>query len=236
MNSYFKVNKDTQLEVLTVGNEETPVMIIDDFALSTVDIINEACQNSDFQQDKDSYYPGLRSILPFQYTVDVLQPIFNAIRKLYNIPTNLKLVPQTSCFSLITKKEEDLEFLQSLPHFDTSRPYYFAILHYLNEAEHGDTGLFRHIDTGFEKIDEHRVERYLTSANDSMKNVEPAKASYISDSTEQYELYHTISYKPNRLVIYPGNLLHSTLVSPETDIDSNPRTGRLTANVFIEFT
>jgi hypothetical protein len=48
-------------------------------------------------------------------------------------------------------------------------------------------------------------------------------------------LYHQIEYRPNRLVIYPGNLLHSTIVNPQTDIDANPSSGRLTTNIFINF-
>ena len=49
------------------------------------------------------------------------------------------------------------------------------------------------------------------------------------------ELYHRIDYRPNRLVVYPGCLLHSGLVNPVIDVDSNPRTGRLTANIFVDF-
>nr|WP_220347645.1 DUF6445 family protein [Thalassotalea euphylliae] len=36
-------------------------------------------------------------------------------------------------------------------------------------------------------------------------------------------------------MIFPGNLLHSTLVDNTNDISAIPETGRLTANIFIEF-
>ena len=65
-------------------------------------------------------------------------------------------------------------------------------------------------------------------------NGEP-KQEYCTSTSEHYELYHEIEYKPNRLVIYPDHLLYSTIVCPDTDINSDPQTGRLTANIFIEF-
>ena len=44
-----------------------------------------------------------------------------------------------------------------------------------------------------------------------------------------------IEYKPNRLIVFSGQLLHSTLIDLKTDIDNNPEGGRLTANMFISF-
>ena len=63
---------------------------------------------------------------------------------------------------------------------------------------------------------------------------EPAQR-YIDGSTDHFELYSHIEYKPNRLVAYPGCLLHSGLVNPKHDINPDPRTGRLTANIFVDF-
>ena len=60
-------------------------------------------------------------------------------------------------------------------------------------------------------------------------------AKYIDASTDHYEIIHEIEYRPNRLVMYPGNLLHSGLVKPERDLGWDPATGRLTANLFIDF-
>ena len=58
---------------------------------------------------------------------------------------------------------------------------------------------------------------------------------YQTGTNQQYELIDSIAYRANRLVIYPGNLLHSTLVDNTNDISANPEIGRLTANVFVEF-
>ena len=60
-------------------------------------------------------------------------------------------------------------------------------------------------------------------------------AGYITSSTDHYEIIDEFEYRTNRLVIYPGNLLHSGLVRPDRDINPDPSRGRLTANLFIDF-
>ena len=49
------------------------------------------------------------------------------------------------------------------------------------------------------------------------------------------ELIGEVEYRPNRMVIYPGNLLHSGLIQPDRDINDDPASGRLTANLFLYF-
>lgn len=233
--AFIEVNKNASLKIITVGNDQTPVIIIDDFAVDTKNIIDNACNNSNYGIDNNSFYPGLRSKLPKDYVISALQKVYKGICHVYNIPLQLQLNPQDTYYSLITKPKEELSLIQRMPHFDTSRPYYFAVLHYLNDKPHGNTGLFRHIPTGLEKIDDDNVDHYLNSAQTFIDQHGEPEQEYCTSTSDHFELYHEIEYKPNRLVIYPGHLLHSTIVSPDTDINSDPSTGRLTANIFIEF-
>jgi hypothetical protein len=166
----------------------------------------------------------------------VLNALYQAIYDVYQIPKLFQLRPRNYCFSLISHQPEQLMMLQRMPHFDTLNPYYFAILHYLGPDSHGDTGLFRHRPTHWERIDQARSEHYFSAANAHIKQHGEPQAGYFVASDPHFELFERIEYRPNRLVIYPGNLLHSVLVDPNKDIDSDPATGRLTANVFVEFT
>jgi hypothetical protein len=232
----IQINRDIKLKIMTVGVDKTPVIVIDDFANDTYDIIAHACSHAKFKALDNTYYPGIRAPLPKNYVINVLQAIYQDICHIYNIPQHLQLKPQEAYFSLITTAATELNLLQRMPHFDTSRPFYFAVLHYLNNDNHGNTGLFRHKPTGLDKIETHNVEYYLTSAQRFINDNGQSAQEYCIRSNEHFELYQQIEYKPNRLVIYPGQLLHSIIISPENDIDPNPETGRLTANVFIEFT
>ncbi|MCW8125914.1 DUF6445 family protein [Microbulbifer halophilus] len=130
---------------------------------------------------------------------------------------------------------ESLSDLQRIPHFDTSSPYFFALLLYLNPGPRGGTGFFRHRSTGFERVSEERTETYFSSTDQFLREQGGPSAGYVTESRDGFELYHRIDYQQHRLSIYPGSLLHSILVDTETDIDPDPRSGRLTANLFFEF-
>jgi hypothetical protein len=138
-------------------------------------------------------------------------------------------------FSLITIPEHQLSPAQCVPHYDSTGPWYLAILHYLNPGEFCATGLFRHRPTGFERISAERLDEFHRSSEAFVREHGDPPQKYINGSTEHFELYHQIEYRPNRLVAYPGNLLHSGLVDPERDIVADPRSGRLTANIFVDF-
>ena len=58
---------------------------------------------------------------------------------------------------------------------------------------------------------------------------------YINASDDHFEMIAELEYRPNRLVMYPGNVLHSGLIDPDRDISADPRAGRLTANLFLYF-
>jgi hypothetical protein len=231
----FIVSPDINAKVVKIGIEKTPIIIIDDFAVDNTDVIDFACTTSEFSDDQVTFYPGIRATLPQPYVITVLQAVYRGVCRVYQVPLDLNLVPLNQSYSLLTKQESELHFLQCMPHFDTSKPYHFAVLHYLNPGPHGNTGFFRHIPTGYEKISVERCEHYVNSAKAFVAEHGEPSNNYMTRSDKHYELYHEIEYRPNRLVIYPGNLLHSTIVKSEIDIDNSPYTGRLTANMFIDF-
>jgi hypothetical protein len=231
----IEVNRDASLKMLAVGEEKTPVIVIDDFAVDTKDLIEYACNSVDYGPDSTSAYPGLRGKLPRNYVVAMLNAIHRPLFQVFSVPANLSMKPVNTVYSLISTPEDKLAPGQRVPHFDSSGPHYLAILHYLNPGKFCSTGLFRHKPTGFEKILQNRRNEFFQSRNKFMEKHGPPAKKYISGSTDQYELYERIEYKPNRLVAYPGSLLHSGLVDPAIDINPDPGTGRLTANIFVDF-
>jgi hypothetical protein len=231
----FLIKPNIKAEIIKIGNEQTPVIIIDNFAVDNTDLINYAINTSQFSDGQTNSYPGLRAPLPNTYVITLLRAVHGGICQVYQVPSELKLVPLTHNYSLLTMAEGELKLGQRMPHFDNTKPYHFAVLHYLNSATHGNTGFFRHIPTGYEKIRDYRVEHYFDSVEAFVaKNGEPTQ-NYVTRSDSHFELYHEVEYKPNRLVIYPGNLLHSTIVNTKADINNSPTSGRLTANIFIDF-
>lgn len=231
----IQVNPQASLQLHQVGEDKTPVIVIDNFALDMRPLIDCACHSSDYGPDSTSAYPGVRAKLPRSYVVAVLNQIFRLLFQVYAVPAELNLKPVNAVYSLISTPANELSLKQRIPHFDSNGPHYLAVLHYLNPGNFCATGLFRHKPTGFENILQHRLDEYIQSSHSFIETNGNPPRKYINQSTDHYELYHRIDYKPNRLVVYPGSLLHSGLVNPEIDIDPDPRTGRLTANVFVDF-
>ncbi|MBU2879895.1 MULTISPECIES: DUF6445 family protein [Aliiglaciecola] len=218
-----------------IGQEQTPIIIIDNYLSEPQLVINLAQNHSEFKPDTVTQYPGLRMPLPKQYVVDYLKPLIQGFYKVFKIGQTLMPRPKDNCLSLITKTPEQLSAVQTLPHFDTNDPNLIAIIHYLGEGAHGGTGFFRHKKTEFETINSHRKHIYLTHAQNYLINNSHAKPAYCTAQHSEFECYKSIPYKPNRLIVFPGYLLHSSLLDNTTDISSCPQTGRLTANMFVHF-
>lgn len=231
----IEINPSASLAIRTVGRAKVPVLIVDDFAVDTTDIVDYACDRVRYSPDPTSRYPGLRADLPRAYVRTVLNGIYRLIFHAYSVPAELGMRPVNAVYSLIATPENELEPVQCIPHFDSSRPCYLAVLHYLNQGDFCDTGLFRHRPTGLEKITADDLERYIESRDTHIAALGRSPGAYVKASNEHYELYERIEYRANRLVVYPGCLLHSGLVDPAVDINPDPRTGRLTANIFVDF-
>ena len=231
----IQINPNASLKVLNVGEEETPVIIIDDFALDTGDIIEYACRSVDYGPDSTSAYPGIRGTLPRSYVREVLNKIYRLLFQVYAVPETQGMRTVNTVYSLISTPVDELLLAQCVPHFDSNGPLYLAVLHYLNPGDFCATGLFRHKPTGFEQVTEPRLAEFIQSSKSFIETHGKPPQNYINTSTDHYELYHRIEYKPNRLVVYPGCLLHSGLVDPTRDINSDPGSGRLTANIFVDF-
>ena len=221
--------------VLKVGDEKTPVIIIDNFLGNIEDFFNSVCAHTDFDVEKQTYYPGLRARIGEDYCRLVINTLGKHLFKVFSVPEDHRLVPDGAYYSSVATPPEQLLPGQCRPHCDTTMPYYLAIMQYLSPSEHGGTGFFKHKQTGFERVTAERKEQYSQSVAAFDQEHGNPPQSYITASNDQFELVGSVDYRPNRMIIYPGNLLHSGLINPATDIDKNPRTGRLTANIFVNF-
>jgi len=231
----FELNVPPKLTIQHVGNEKTPVIVIDNLACDVEQIRQVGCASGDFEHDQEAGYPGVRTTLPVDYSTVVLEQLIHTLREAYRIPDRFKPKVVFELYSLLTQAPQALSLLQRLPHYDSNRPFYFASVHYLSPGEFAGTGIFRHRPTGFERITEHRTSAYIGAAKAHVAEYGVPPAEYINGSTDHFELIFEIPYQQNRLVLYPGCLLHSGLVDPARDINNDPTVGRLTANLFIDF-
>lgn len=230
----YIINRSAKPYLRYVGREKTPIFILDDLLQNLSHSMLENLDQLVFEP-ASTFYPGIRAKLPNEYIFTLAQAIVPLLYKVYDIPKSYRVQFFDSYFSLVTCSPENLSIEQQIPHFDGTDKYRFALLHYLSAGPHGGTAFYRNISTELERIYESDEQIFLELINQYYKNHPVTEKKYINDTNTQFIKIAEIPYVQNRLAIYPGNLLHSGLIDPSTDVQKSPISGRLTANIFLNF-
>lgn len=229
-----KDHNSLQCQVMEVGEERTKVLVIDNALPNYVQARERAASEAHFFQPP-SNYPGLNARALKPYRNFLLNFADKHARAHYPIPEHLTLRPLVVYYAHVTVPPAELNTKQSLPHFDNQLPTAFAALHYLSDGQHGGTGFFRHKLTGFERITRERLPLFEKAAYKYIADHGKGDPGYVTGSHEQFELIGQVDYKPNRILIYPGNLLHTPMIDPATDLTIGEDKKRLTANCFFAY-
>lgn len=235
MNPPFAIRAPCDIQSVQVGGQT--VVFVDDFLEDPHALVEAACA-SRFEPaspaDGQKGYPGLRAEAPAAYTQAITALMDPLIKVNFGVPPELPVKVGLSAFSLTTTAPASLGPLQRTPHFDASTPHYMAVLLYLCGPQHGGTGFYRHNATGLQRITADNRERYLDAYHQEV-NLRHPPARYFDRSDEQFTFLGMMPARFNRLVVYPGSLLHSACINPACSLSSDPRQGRLTVNTFYDF-
>jgi hypothetical protein len=174
-------------------------------------------------------YPGLRASLPRDYIKVVVEALAGPLSEAFALG-RVRPVKAEGAFSIVTLAATTLSAVQRAPHVDSTNPDQFAILHYLCDEEFGGTTFFQHRATGFETLSENRLPAYKAS-----RAIEGLAPGYVDDGAPWFAQTARVSAGFNRLVAYRSCVLHSGHVPATATLSSDPRLGRLTANVFVTF-
>ncbi|MEK8031779.1 DUF6445 family protein [Ideonella sp. DXS29W] len=231
----FSVRMPCDVQSVNIGGHT--VVFIDDFLQQPHALVEAACASA-FEAagsvTEKKGYPGVRAPAPLAYTQALTALADPLIKANFPIPADLPVKVGLSAFSLTTTAPEALGPLQCTPHFDASSPHYMAVLLYLCDSQHGGTGFYRHNATGLQRITAADRERYLDVYHQEVNLRRPA-ARYFDRSDERFTFLGMMPARFNRLVVYPGSLLHSACINPACSLSSDPRRGRLTVNTFYDF-
>jgi hypothetical protein len=230
----MKINLHNNSEVLFIGQEKTPLLILDNFVTKPEMLISLACNDTPYHIQPTDYYPGIRKPLPPSYGELICSQLFTLLKNTYELKEAVTATTLLSAFSISTTPPNQLRPIQMLPHFDTTKSNQFALVHYLCDVEQGGTSFYRHKQTGYERITQTRFPQYATrlkqQATAEQLHLTPA---YIANDSALFERIHCVEARKNRVIIYPSNLLHSGDIQPQQGLSSDPRKGRLTISSFI---
>jgi hypothetical protein len=230
MTMSFPLARGSRLTAALIGDEREPVLQTEAMLAEPGKLI-ELAVHSDFAPayGPRGGYPGLRAVLPDEYVATVVNALAGPLAEAFALGS-IRPIRAQGVFSVVTLPTDALVAPQRAPHVDSVDTMQFAILHYLCDGAFGGTSFYRHRATGFESLTQERLPAYT-----ARRAGEDPAAGYVDDGAPWFERTGQVSASMNRLVAYRSCVLHSGHIPAPELLTSDPRRGRLTANVFVTF-
>jgi hypothetical protein len=226
----FALHRDFAAQRLSIGAERAPLLVIDN-ALADAEALVEIAAGKPFGE-VTSLYPGVRAKVPLTFQKFVLDELRGELVQMFGM--NGPALRFTSChFSLVTTPPAKLAYRQRIPHVDSLNNNELAFVLYLFKADFGGTAFYRHRKTGFEVVDQTRVDEFSRCLEEERPFVEASVPGYINGNTDFYELLSRQAGVFNRMLVYRRTSLHSGDLRPDFVPSADPRRGRLSINGFL---
>ena len=221
-------------ELRRVGESQSRVVVIDEFSAAIEEILRVADALAPYPPISN-YYPGLRRVIAetdaeaWSYVERLCSDAAQFIAGAFDVD-GFDLIEAS--FSMVTTEPTKLIPEQRMPHFDSTDPKHYALLHYLRVPPGTGTAFYRQRSTAIERVTDTNREAFLRTASAEMIRL-PRDSGYIAGSNELFEEIGAVEAVPDRLIIYQGSLLHSGIIPRDMNLSADPREGRLTANIFV---
>ncbi len=228
---HLELHPDLAIRQVDLGTEGAPLLIIDQFVADPERLLRKAARSHFVPIGK--MFPGIRARAPVSYEKlleELLQPRLQAC---FGIAPGVLTFPLCH-YSLVTRLPESLAFLQRIPHIDTAGGYGLATVHYLFRGDWGGTAFYRHRKTGYECIDESRLDEYSRCLRQQEADKDAPAAGYIDGDSALFEQIAKVDGVFNRMVVYKRNSLHSASIDSKRVPPPDPLAGRLSINTFID--
>ncbi|HEX8239930.1 MAG TPA: DUF6445 family protein [Allosphingosinicella sp.] len=229
----FSLRPDPPFSLERIGLEREPVLLVDGAMIHAGALVDYAASEVWFEPvwGPSGGYPGIRAPAPLNYVEALVRALDPNIRSAFGLD-RVKLARAECSFSLVTLPPDRLAPLQRIPHVDTTDPLQFALLHYLCDGRHGGTAFYRHRATGFETLTPDRQLAYETVRS---RELGQAPSAYIDGDSPHYERTAAFDAEFDRVLVYRSRAFHSGRIAAGQDLSDDPRRGRLTANIFINY-
>jgi len=228
------LNPAARVRIMPVGRAREPVIVVDE-ALTDPDLaIEQAAQLAFAAADEGrGGFPGIRARAPRALAALVVEGALAPVERVFGLSRS-SLSGFDASFSIVTAAPAALHPLQRIPHIDTRDPRRIAILLYLGRGRMGGTAFFRQDSTGLEQVGPDRFDAYCAARRADLARL-PRRSGYPGADTPGYTETAHFEARFNRLLVYRSCSLHSGVIPPDAELSADPRLGRLTVNIFVDF-
>ncbi|WP_189418560.1 DUF6445 family protein [Cellvibrio zantedeschiae] len=228
---HLSLNPYISSKVYELGEERSPLLVVDNFLQDAEPLVEDACQHRFVQNSP--LYPGVRAPAPISFQSLLLSSLGRQMKQVFDLKGS-KLSLSLCQYSLVTMNANQLTLLQRIPHFDSTQRDELAAVFYLFKDDLGGTSFYRHNKTGYEYIDDERRIPYFRSLESENGSDTIPEHGYINGDTALFTRIGEQKGIFNRLIVYRRQNLHSGSISPNFVPNADPRKGRLTINIFID--
>lgn len=231
----FDLLPELSLSRELIGTEREPVLVVEGVLAAPQSLVDYAANKVAFAPawTATGGYPGLRAPAPLNYVNQLVRRLDPLLRQAFGLNA-VKLARAECSLSMVTLPPSRLTPQQQVPHVDTVDPLQFAILHYLCGPEHGGTAFYRHRATGFETLNAERSEAYDRQRREELENGS-LRSDYIRSDDDHYVQHARFESRFDRVIVYRSRTLHSGQIGADAALSDDPRRGRLTANIFVNY-
>lgn len=230
----FALASSASPQITRTGKDKAPVVTVDGVMKDWTQLRNFAAAQDFRDVGRNGGFPGLRSGLPAEYVRSLLRRIDPLVRSTFFPDMAVKLTRFDCNLSLVTYAPAALHPGQKLPHVDIAASNRIAMLHYLCPAHFGGTAFFRHTALDIEHVSPDLLGRWMAVRQEE-KAALPPDAGYPDADTPGYDRIATFDARPDRLLVYRSNVLHSGIIDRPGLLSFDPMKGRLTANFFLDY-
>jgi hypothetical protein len=231
MSILFQPHPQIHKRVDLIGAERAPVLVIDNFVSDPERLIDQASAAFARGSKPRSYFPGQATPAPEAFALPALGYLLPTICRTFGVSGKIR---NGGCdFQVLSRPPDRLDLRQKIPHIDSPDTNILASVHYLCPKAFLGTHFYRHKATGFEIVTQDRLGPYETSLSEGLSQHPPE--GYIADDSPLFARTAAYAATFNRIILFRGAMLHSAAVDPAHGFDASPRSGRLTANMFLHF-
>src|ERR1700726_1733686 len=231
----FAFNPNASVSSVRVGACPIAVTVADNVLLRPQQLA-ELGLGLTFVEDDSNLYPGVRARVPAEFSRPFHAWLTRTLRCTGVLEESSYIHDDASFFSIVNKNRADLLPLQRIPHYDSADPRVFAAVIYLFDRANSGTSFYRHRTTGYEKINFDNKDNYKAALNRNMKSFGPPAREYTNGSNALFERTHSVDSAFNRIVIYPGNVLHAADIDGSLFSGNDNSQWRLTVSSLINST